>query len=95
MGISKDIPDYKKYLSTSSTKYLKDYIQYNDMPSENPADKQPNSPLLSMTTHYEFYRHKIYTTLAISTFFSFLLISFKKNGNSSNYLAMIQFTYLY
>jgi hypothetical protein len=52
MGSSKDIPDYKKYLSTSSTKYLKDYIQYNDMPSESPADKQPNSPLLSMATHY-------------------------------------------
>lgn len=62
---------------------LNEYIQYNEIGGESMGERTGN-----MSTHYEFYRHKIYTTSAISTFFTFLLINFKSN-------ALIQFTYLY
>lgn len=57
---------------------LNEYIQYNEIGGESMGERTGN-----MSTHYEFYRHKIYTTSAISTFFTFLLINFKSNGNSS------------
>jgi hypothetical protein len=77
--------NYRKYLSDTSLRLLKDYMLYNES-AENAGnvDKSVANPVANgvviSPTYFEFYRHKIYATSAVSTFFTLLLTNFKKNG---------------